>query len=184
MKIIAFNGARRTGKDSAALYIQEELTKLNISHATVQPTNILHNMLEALYPGWTAKWEDNKDLPGYDTRLPNGSTMRTHLIKFSNIMKGEFGNGIFTERVFGNFTRQTGVDVGIVTDIGVPGDFDILLNHVPREDILLIRLARDGFSFDDDVREHVDGPDAIFEGDDVGFKNRGSFAEVLEFLGK
>lgn len=157
--VVFLNGPPGSGKDYAA----ETLLEVNdITASLYKFADPLKEVAEALLEV-DRKWiETNKNalLPMY------GVTLRQMLIDISEKwMKPCYGNDIFgritTERMAEEIqlTDESGEpqnDIFVISDSGFDKEAHVVLKLFGNENALLIRLHRDGHTFEGDSRSYID----------------------------
>lgn len=161
MKIILLNGPPRSGKDSAALAIEDFCIErgLGIAHDKMSLPN------KAAFAGMMGlsieddfrvePWEGKKE-----EIIPKlGTSYRQWQIDFSErFMKPAYGEDIFArlliDRIDFYGDPKYSIEVAVISDCGFQIEVDTLLKD-GRYDPLLIRCHRPGFTFEGDSRQYV-----------------------------
>lgn len=169
MRIVIFNGPPRSGKDSAAYMLAQTLSMVNrpcvmmkFSQALKDAASeILANSMTAKEHDTIGDFEDVKDAHKFKTL---GITYRQLQIDISE----KFMKPLYGEDVFGKIaeaqirfhlveTDRT-VDDDI-TFIFSDGGFDVELEHLckafGKENVLVVKMIRDGCTFDNDSRGYL-----------------------------
>jgi hypothetical protein len=162
MKIILLNGPPRSGKDTAALAIEEALDKwgfLAIHEKFSWPNKAAFAAI------WQRKMDCDFNVYYYEERkgeiVPEiGVSFRQFQIDFSEkFMKPLYGKDVFAQlllqRIEGYKADNT---VCVVSDCGFQVEVDTVWNSKKFQgrDMLLLRCTRPGASFEGDSREMVD----------------------------
>lgn len=186
-KIILLNGPPSSGKDTAAKHIRD-LSRRD----TIEANNPFRDGLGIPYPGMRVvldrmsmpikrafagtvglpitedgivePWESNKELP-----IPSfGVSYRQWQIGFSESFLKCYDISIFGRLAAARIHRlfhQNLANLVVIPDCGFDIEIEVLYEEFPREDILLIRCHRNGFTFSGDSRSYVRAPAgcAIFD---------------------
>lgn len=162
MKIIFLNGPPRSGKDTAALAIEEALSSwgfLTIHEKFSWPNKA------AFAAVWQRKLDCDFNVDYYEERkgeiVPEiGVSFRQFQIDFSEkFMKPLYGKDVFAhlllQRIEGYRAANT---IFIVSDCGFQNEIDSVWNaqRFQGRNMLLLRCTRPGTSFEGDSREMVD----------------------------
>lgn len=171
-KVILLNGPPRAGKDTAGDYLVSQLagSKLKFSDPVKGGT---HAAYELDVP--TDHFEDVKD-----QRLPEffGYTPRSCYIDHSErYMKPKHGKDIFGQLFVRRMIRSDD-EIIIVPDSGFVEEAAPVLDEVGPDNVMVVRIHRDGKSFAGDSRSYINLPEAHtidlrnIEGDPEGFCDR------------
>lgn len=168
LKIVVFNGPARSGKDCAAEYMcditdngyhkafKDELFKIC--------ANTLGISVEDYQTDYDRQTPDKvwwmKDLVSISTsasmvspREQNVFSQREFLIHMSeNVIKPSFGKDAFG-KAFVNSLPEEGIV--FVSDSGFKEELQPVIDHVGTENVLVLRLTREGYSFDGDSRDYL-----------------------------
>lgn len=168
LKVIVFNGPARSGKDSASSYMckitgngyhkafKDELFKIC--------ANTLGISVEEYQTDYDRQTPDKvwwmKDLVSISTSASmvspqeqNNFSQREFLIHISeNVIKPSFGKDAFG-KAFVNSLPEEGIV--FVSDSGFPEELQPVIDHVGAEDVLVIRIQREGCSFEGDSRDYL-----------------------------
>lgn len=156
MNFILFNGPPRSGKDTAAKIVCDHLLK---------PGKLWPVWEKFSFPNKRAfagtvhtAMDDEGNVRGYEHRkgepLPilNGASFRQWQIDYSEkFMKPLYGNDIFGRLLLARCDEENVHDIYVVSDCGFQIECDVLRNH----NVLLIRMEREGCTFEGDSREYV-----------------------------
>lgn len=173
MKILLINGPPSSGKDTLAraiydyFYENPEQPECHFDRFSMPIKNAFSGMVGAKIDqfGAVRGWEDIKDTP---VDYLNGKSYRQWQIDFSeHFMKPLYGEDcfgrLFCERI--ERLRDNG-DLGfnhnyveesliVVPDSGFQIEVDTIEKLLPNDEVLLLRLHRNGTSFDNDSRGYV-----------------------------
>lgn len=152
-KIICFNGAPHSGKDTGAMILSNFLRCPSFSIAD----NIkdLANTINSYFEQNFKITDQNKDLPYNDFSL---RTPRDLWISVGEICKTFYGVDCWINKIIKRVKqlKQTNCySVFIVVDVGFQNEFDRLVEEFGSENILLIYLNRNGCNYDKDSRCQV-----------------------------
>ncbi|AGH31988.1 deoxynucleoside monophosphate kinase [Vibrio phage PWH3a-P1] len=168
LKIIVFNGPARSGKDCAAEHmcniIEKGYHKAFKDELFKICANTLGISIEEYQTDYDRQTPDKvwwmKDLPSVFTSAAmlspsekNAFSQREFLIHMSeNVIKPSFGKDAFG-KAFVNSLPEEGVV--FVSDSGFKEELQPVIDHVGAENVLVIRLTREGCSFDGDSRDYL-----------------------------
>ena len=153
-KIILLNGYPSTGKDYAAKYIYKTFPNVRIDKFA----RILKERTHALYGYPERKWdyyEFCKDIPNEDFY---GLTPRQAYINVSEIYykqvheKDIFGLLLYNDLQKNNYPW----DILTISDSGFIEEVNIFIKNYKPENIILIRIHRDGYTGENDSRNYLD----------------------------
>lgn len=175
MKLIIFNGPPRSGKNTM-LSLLMDAVEVGICPNSVLPFSYKWVLCEGVAKRYNLSplevWNlndntDTKDLP--DERF-NGLSVRQALIYESeDVIKVELGKDGVADKTFENLKLEHGEkllrSVLATPDGGFDNEMDAFQRFfwVPREDILLVRMLRDGHDYTGDSRNYIPNPDLIIE---------------------
>lgn len=192
LKVIVFNGPARSGKDSASSYMSEIMN--NSYHLAFKDelfkicANTLSISVEDYQTDYDRQTPDKvwwmKDLVSISTsasmvspREQNNFSQRDFLIHMSeNVIKPSFGKDAFG-KAFVNSLPEEGIV--FVSDSGFPEELQPVIDHVGTENVLVIRIQREGCSFEGDSRDYL--TPEMFD-DKVQFYQIVNNGTELEFL--
>ncbi len=153
--IVILNGPAGCGKDTIADILHKEYdflhhamkTSLVVAAAAIAgiPIGQMHSLLH----------RNTKD--NYNHYL--GMSPRNWLIEVSeNIIKPQFGSGFFGSREAIRCQREiaAGNQSIVYSDGGFPEELQAMATVLGEDNILLVRLRRDGYTFDGDSRNYLD----------------------------
>jgi len=84
----------------------------------------------------------------------NGMSAREAMIDMSeNIIKPNFGNNYFGQSLLSDLSNG----VNIVSDGGFISEVESIVDAVGADNVLVLKIIRDGFNFDGDSRSYLDG---------------------------
>ncbi|QGT52236.1 hypothetical protein [Vibrio phage MZH0603] len=163
-KVVIFNGPPRSGKDLATSFCCEYF---NGKHATLKESLIkltadfLGITVEDFLNHYDAKCDDKtyeesacvwvKDLPMYKVGETYLSKREALIHVSENVMKPSFGDDVFGKMVADNLPE------GLVffSDGGFPEEVQPLADKVGIENILIVHIKRDNYTFEGDSRDYV-----------------------------
>jgi hypothetical protein len=155
-KIIFINGPKRAGKDTAgaALFIAGIAKLYKMTTPMDDALRGLFGFTHAEYKKWR---EDMKDDPSF----MGGHKFRNVLISMSeDWLKRLFGKDIFGRLAVMRIQRMketgTQTDIVAITDSGFKEEMLPLIKQFGKDNCFLIRVHRDGTSFDGDSRSFVE----------------------------
>jgi hypothetical protein len=160
LKIILFNGPPRCGKDTAALHCFRNLPKHNFGIFDRMSMPIKRAFaatvgLNISGTGDVEHWEARKEevIPGF------GVSYRQWQIDFSEkFMKPLYGNDIFGKLFISRQKRQHREAVVFVPDCGFNTEYEALATEYGEENVLVVKIFRDGTSFSGDSRNYIEVP--------------------------
>lgn len=177
LKVVVFNGPARSGKDSASSYMckntengyhkafKDELFKICANTLNVSVDTFKNGYDETLGEFYNRKgkellpYEDPnmwyKDYTGNISQRIRGKqySKREFLIHMSeNVIKPSFGKDAFG-KAFVNSLPEEGIV--FVSDSGFPEELQPVIDHVGAENVLVIRIQRNGCSFEGDSRDYL-----------------------------
>lgn len=170
MKLIMINGAPYSGKDTVANHLME---RSNVYRARFKDP--LYEALSLFYGLPLKEVEDLCNSPKEIKDSPhpkfNGKSPRGALIHMSeDVMKPNFGLDIVSKLTAKKIQcLELGRDyfdselVVVMPDCGFPNEVEELqaMLGLDRSDIFLIRIEREGCSFEGDSRTYVPNPDLV-----------------------
>jgi hypothetical protein len=192
MKMIVLNGAPRSGKDTF-------LNLINLLFGDNTETKVLtpFSYKDVLYSGVARRYgltaEEvkilNADTITKDDPSPKfkGKSVRQALIYESeNVIKKTFGasgvamstfNSLDMDFMLSCDTVKDSDRILITADGGFQEELDLAMEHyeMTRKDIFLVRMLRDGCTFDKDSRSYLENPDLVVD-------NNGSKADLCKYI--
>jgi hypothetical protein len=166
-KFILLNGPPRSGKDTAAKVLTDSIAMpsgdYHVYHEKFSAPlkTAFAGMMEADIDDFVVDYyEDKKELP-IDAL---GVSFRQWQIDFSEtLMKPKYGNDVFGRLLWHrvNMCDMGALAVYVISDCGFQVEIDYLLTRANPSDVLLLRLQRDGCTFDGDSRGYVTAPSMI-----------------------
>lgn len=157
MKIIFLNGPPNSGKDQAAKYIAEFLK--NTRHEKFSKE--LKERCHGAFFLWNHdgvcdhdRWESVKDEPLSDF---DGMTPRQAYIAFSeNFVKPTFGDDALGQWLVKDLRKDRRETVtALISDSGFAGEAQVLVDEFGAENCTLVRIHREGYTFDNDSRGYI-----------------------------
>ncbi|WNO47323.1 hypothetical protein [Vibrio phage vB_VibM_10AMN] len=174
LKVAVFNGPPRSGKGVAASHMKKLIntvdTNLPAFHMEFKDelfkicANTLSISVEDYQTDYDRQTPDKvwwmKDLVSISTsasmvspREQNNFSQRDFLIHMSeNVIKPSFGKDAFG-KAFVNSLPEEGIV--FVSDSGFPEELQPVIDHVGAENVLVIRIQRNGCSFEGDSRDYL-----------------------------
>lgn len=176
MRIILFNGPPRCGKDTAAksFVTNKDGQDIRLPLAGMWKFEKMSFPLKWMFAAMTqtecdmygnnSVWESKKEeaVPVLD-EIIGGQCFRTTYRQWQidaseKFMKKRYGEDVFTRLFIERNPAHLPINV-LVSDCGFQVEYDALAEHYGAQNILLIRIVRDGCSFANDSREYIDGMD-------------------------
>ena len=149
MTVIIFNGPPRSGKDTAAKFIQHHY---GYEHRELKFS--LHEFVKAEWRLLDCEWEEmyeSKDLP-YD--VLGGMTPRQAMIEMSeNYMKPKFGPCIFGRLLSASMKSYQDY---VISDCGFREEIEPLVEKFGETQVVIVRINRDGCDYSNDSRGPYD----------------------------
>lgn len=156
MKILLLNGPPRSGKDTAGEFISR---RAGPNARIFKFAGVLKDMVHGafgLYGVAPNHFEDVKDQP---QQLFLGKTPREMYISMSE----DWFKPLYGKDVYGKFLAQkiesfknAHGELAIVTDSGFREEAEVLVKTFGAENILLLRVYREGHGFSNDSRSYID----------------------------
>lgn len=161
-KIVLLNGPPRCGKDTAADGLKQKYNSKILRTRFAEAVKVGCHSLLGMYDIDSEAFNSVKDEP---QELLGGMTWREFYIAGSeNFMKPLFGNDIFG-RVLMNvinskikkmsYTLSAIPKIAVVSDCGFIEEAAALSKYFNPDDIILIRIHRDGYDFSKDSRSYI-----------------------------
>ena len=145
MTVIIFNGPPRSGKDTAAKFIQQEF---GYEHRELKFS--LHEFVKAEWGLIDEEWEEmyeSKDLPYEEL---GDLTPRQVMIEMSeNYMKPKFGPCIFGRLLSASMKSYQDY---VISDCGFREEIQPLVEKFGEDQIIVVRIHRDGCDYSSDSR--------------------------------
>ncbi|EPX84023.1 hypothetical protein [Salipiger mucosus] len=151
-QLVMFNGPPRAGKDTAGEICRSligDMAHADFVKFTTSIKNAAHQELGLA--GDAHAFEDLKDTPLSEFR---GMSPREFYIDKSERLRAEHGYDIVA-RLLVRSLETVDADIVVNTDLGMDYEADHLIRHFGAENTTLVRIHRDGHTFDDDCREFV-----------------------------
>lgn len=150
-KVIIFNGAPRSGKDAlGSIIIKEyEAEHLQYKDALIDLTKRFYQVSDEAWDNMY-KWDKDKVYSCFGIKSP-----RQALIHVSeNVIKPVFGKRVFGEILAERLSRYS-PDIYVVTDSGFKDELEPVIEQVGVENVLVIRLHREGCTYKGDSRGFI-----------------------------
>lgn len=155
--IILLNGAPSSGKDTLANYLESDFI-LHWKYA-----NKVRECAQVFYPqiDW---WDDSiKDLPNKDLK---GKSPRQILIKIGLSMRSEIDKDIWVDALANEivqYEQEYGNHTYVISDCGFQNEVDVMVDRFGVDNVLLVRIYREGFTFENDSRNYVNNTCAYLD---------------------
>lgn len=155
-KIVLLNSPPSGGKDTAANYL---ITKYN-NVKTDKFARVLKERTHALYGFNNRPHNYYEDVKGIASEDFYGLTPRQAYINVSELyFKPVHGNDIFG-KILADELDKYDWEINVISDSGFKEEAEVLIKKYGKENIILIRIIRPGFTFAGDSRNYIDlGPD-------------------------
>jgi len=157
MKIVFLNGPPRSGKDTAAVFLQENwgFKHLKFAKTLKQATHVLFGLSDIDID----HFEASKDEP---TPLFHGKTPREAYISLSeHYIKPVYGNDFWGKAALQEIQRSK-ADCIVFSDCGFKKEIEPIIEHYGAKACLLIYLFRKGTNFNFDSRTYIKPPADIW----------------------
>ncbi len=154
MKVVLLNGPARSGKDTLAQFLVREFAgAVRIGFA-----DHLKRLAHVMCFG-PAGWDMDPNAFDGTKEAPReafaGMSPRQFYIHVSErVCKPLFGGGYFGDR-FVDAARASGADLVVVPDSGFRREAERVVEAFGASNVLLVRLSRDGFTFEGDSRDYI-----------------------------
>lgn len=171
-RVIMLNGPPGSGKDTAA----ELLGSFQAHHHEMK--KVLHTLVREHYGVSEEEWawmyrRENKESPqeGLGDKTP-----REAMIHISeDVIKPTHGPDYFAQRAADALTPNA---MNVISDCGFPAEIKVMKERLGKENVLIVRLWRDGCDFSKDSRNYVYDNDCM----SVDVRNTKTKAELRMFL--
>lgn len=155
-QVIMFNGPPASGKDTAGLFVLEEYNNVRI----VKFADPLKQAVAAMFGLSFETVRRLETIGSQDKNKPmdalNGLSWRQALIWMSeDCMKPKFGKAIFGELMAQRLHAPTSCELTVITDCGFAAEVFPVLDEMGAMNCHIIRLHRDGCTFDQDSRSYL-----------------------------
>lgn len=183
MKIILLNGPPRCGKDTAVSI----LCDLYGDTYTIRWERFSRPHKEAFAAMAREYIDDRFNVTQYEHRKDEvipwlGVSYRQWQIDFSEkFMKPLYGEDIFSRMLIERIRHRIAVEryLCIISDCGFQTEVDALTARWRRNDLMLIRILRDGCSFKGDSRNYVFAHKGIYEAEILNSGTKEDLRETL-----
>lgn len=158
-KVIIHNGPPSSGKDVASTTITKYLNHQGVHARHEEFKGQLFRLTRAIYGIPVDVWDkwytrEGKELPREEL---GGLSCRGALIHVSeDVIKPNFG-----KKYFGEFAAKYDADVVSFSDGGFVDEIYPLIEKYGRENVLVVRIHREGYTFEGDSRSYL--PDGVVE---------------------
>lgn len=182
MRIILFNGPPRSGKDTATRLAMEILnqpafvvgnlvyTRRSYHYRFAQPLKDAIHALFGVGHIHTESYDSVKDTP---SGVFFGMSAREAYIWLSEeVVKKRFGKDFFA-KVAVTRIKQFDDALIVISDCGFQEEVDVLIKEFGTENVYVVRIHRNGTSFEGDSRNYVSHPKS-----DILVRNNGSIEEL------
>lgn len=170
-KVVFVNGPPRSGKDTVGQLIKTDRKGRDLGPTCLE--KFAHAVKRAVHDRLGLKQAEHDPRPGrplpadyYEQRkdevgipgFPDGKSPRDMYIEFSeDIAKPAHGDDVFGQFLLGRLVRKIGDnEMVVITDSGFRPEAECIVEHYGAENCLLIRLERDGSSFEGDSRDYIE----------------------------
>lgn len=156
MKFVLLNGPPGSGKDTVAQHLIPYLPFVHLKFAAP-----IKRMVAALLQCDQRTLEQEKDVPNRMLRYENSLTVRDDtprklLIALSEqLLKPRYGNSYFGNAIWTEACNSSG-KLFVVSDSGFREEAERLVSSAGPTNCLLIRLHREGHTFEGDSRSYID----------------------------
>jgi len=181
-KVIILNGPPGSGKDAIASAMSDRYAKTHpmVEHLEVKAKLFEQALVMSGIPvyEWIVRYNDRKLKETPWDRL-GGLSQREFLIKISE----EWVKPIFGRDYYGKVAGEAAADVllwdnnVIFSDGGFQEEFDAIKSIVGKENILLVRLYREGTSWDGDSRGYLKNPGGV-----IDVFNNGTIQDAVDII--
>ena len=174
-KIILLNGPAKSGKDTIGGQLQFESPSHYALGKFAHPIRLWIQSTLRITPSML---ESEKDV---QQELLNYMTIREAMIAYSEkFIKPICGNDWFGKRLRHELVGPTYAQVGVVTDSGFATEAQVLIDWFGAKNVLLVRLHREGASFEGDSRSYLSFLDqGVIE---VDLHNDGTVRQAIDSL--
>lgn len=156
MKIILFNGPPSSGKDTAADFTAEHFENVYEYKMALPLKQACHDLLGL--KGSLRDLEPIKELPVKFPLVDGEMSLRAFYIHLSeNVMKPLFGKEIFGKLAV-EYIKNSGADLVTISDSGFVDEAMPTVQAFGYENVLLIRVHREGKTFKGDSRDYIELP--------------------------
>lgn len=156
-KVVFINGPKRSGKDSLGHLLQEET---DLTCSIDKAAHPLYNAIQELFglspDEWEDMYENAKEKPH---RALEWMSPREAMIWLSEtVVKPTFDSSFFGKSLARRILSKEDVPFHIITDAGFTDEIEVCVNMLPinQYDVYMIRLCREGTSFEGDSRHYID----------------------------
>lgn len=149
-KIILLNGAPQSGKDTLAHYLEKELKAKHLKYAANvrEVAGIIHPKVNF--------WDETiKDIA---LECLSFQTPREVLIKIGMSLRTGLDKNVWVESLAEKIEAEYwGKTVAVISDCGFQNEVDVMIQRFGEQNVLLVQVYRDGYTFENDCRNYVDG---------------------------
>lgn len=154
-KIILFNGPPGTGKDDGASYLEKKYGKFKIAmfKDVLFKKTVDHFQVDY---DWFLNEYDNREVKERPEKFLNGLSRRQALIYVSEeLIKPKFGKDFFGEKLAEEIENNN--YRYLISDLGFVEEIYPLINKFGSDNICIVQIHRNNFSFKGDSRKFVNG---------------------------
>jgi len=174
-KIILLNGPAKSGKDTIGGQLQFESPAHYALGKFAQPIRLWIQSTLRITP---LMLEREKDSP---QELLSNMTIREAMIAYSEkFIKPLFGVDWFGKRLRHEFVGPTNAKIGVVTDSGFATEAQVLIDWFGAKNVFLVRLHREGTSFEGDSRGYISFLDQGVA--EIDLHNDGTVRQAIDSL--
>lgn len=149
-KIILLNGAPQSGKDTLAKYLEKEVRAKHLKYAAKvrEIAGIIHPKVNF--------WDETiKDIA---LECLSFQTPREILIKVGMALRTGLDKNVWVESLAEQIEAEYwGKTIAVVSDCGFQNEVDVMIQRFGEQNVLLIQIYRNGYTFENDSRNYVDG---------------------------
>ncbi|QHJ83776.1 MAG: hypothetical protein [Caudoviricetes sp.] len=159
-KVVVFNAPARSGKDEACKYLEEFLLFHGKAEGVIYTPihkefkGKLFAITREIFSVSKEEWDEHytRELKETPWNKLNGLTPRQALIFVSeDIIKPNFSKTYFGE----SLAKSLGEGINVISDGGFDDEMIPIIQAVGKENILVVKIKRDGCSFEGDSRSFL-----------------------------
>lgn len=157
-KIVFFNGPPSSGKDTFAGWVVEYANKCGISASHHRVKEQLIELTCLIYNVDRSVWDECYTTEGKEIRRDwlMGRSQREALIHTSEtVFKPNYGERYFGDCALKRVINDKWATLIAFSDGGFVSEIESVADHYGTENVAIVRLHRDGFTFDGDSRSYL-----------------------------
>lgn len=162
MRIILFNAPPKSGKDEAVNFlasVYHDVVPFSFKSKLKEITLTIYGIKPSVWDGWYTT--EGKEIPRPEL---NGISCRQALIHVSeNCIKKAFGNSYFGQVEAKHLKTVPDDFIACSSDSGFPEEVYPLVEAFGRYNVHIVKIYRDGCSFNGDSRNWIHIPEVIPE---------------------